>query len=428
MNTQLLLIAKAPVPGQVKTRLCPPCTPEQAAAIAHVCLTDTIGVLSRSPAARRTLVLHGSGPQPPRGWRTIPQRGTGLGERLANAFADTAERDTATVLVGMDTPQLSTRLLRLATTALGQSDAVLGPSVDGGWWLLGLRDPAHAAGLSEVPMSTPGTAAATVADLRSRGLRISLLPALRDIDTATDARIVAALAPHRPFAAVVDRYLPSPIEPDRHSAMAVYSAALRRAGAGRPARLDLVDSAGSGLRQIDAAWYLTLRPGDEGVVRRCAGATLDIGCGPGRLTSAVSTTGQPATGVDICAEAVRITRNRGARASLGSVFDPLPDGGPWQHALLIDGNIGIGGDPVRLLRRCRELTSHGGDVLVETDPPGHGSWRGQLALRDGSHQTTPFAWAFVDADDLFRLARQAALNVAETWTEADRWFARLTHA
>src|SRR5215217_5979419 len=86
---QILVMAKAPVPGRVKTRLCPPCTPEQAAAIAAAALADTLDVAGGVPAVRHTLVLEGAHPVPA-GWACVPQRGDGLGERLANAFADTA--------------------------------------------------------------------------------------------------------------------------------------------------------------------------------------------------------------------------------------------------------------------------------------------------------------------------------------------------
>jgi rSAM/selenodomain-associated transferase 1 len=199
---QLLLMAKAPVPGQVKTRLCPPCTPLQAARVAAAALADTVAALDATPAARRTLVL--SGPMSaPSGWDVLPQRGTGLGERLANAYADSARPGVAQLLVGMDTPQVTPALLAEATAQLAAGDAVLGLADDGGWWTLGLRDPAAGAVLAEVPMSTSDTGAATLCRLRGYGLRVALLPTLRDVDTADDAQAVAALCPGSRFASAV---------------------------------------------------------------------------------------------------------------------------------------------------------------------------------------------------------------------------------
>lgn len=191
--TGLLVIAKEPVPGRVKTRLCPPATPEQAAALAAAALADTLDAVADTPATDRTLVLSGSPTMPvPRGVQIRAQRGEGLDDRLANAFADTRRRGVGSLLIGMDTPQAGTGLLASAVHLLSTVDAVLGPAADGGWWALGLRDPRHAEVLRGVPMSTPDTGRDTLAALRHRGLRYELLPVLRDVDTAADARAVAA--------------------------------------------------------------------------------------------------------------------------------------------------------------------------------------------------------------------------------------------
>jgi uncharacterized protein len=202
MRRQLLVIAKAPVPGRVKTRLCPPCTPEQAAAVAAAALADTLDALSVTPAVRRTLVVHGEYAAPP-GWRVVPQRGDGLGERLANAFADTARPGVTTLLVGMDTPQLS-----LVDVPAGNA---LGPAEDGGWWALQLENPADAGVLRTVPMSTPDTGARTLAGLNTRGLSVALLPVLRDVDTAEDAHAVAACCPGSRFARAVQAMVADPV-------------------------------------------------------------------------------------------------------------------------------------------------------------------------------------------------------------------------
>ena len=206
MNTQLLVLAKAPVAGRVKTRLCPPCTPDEAAALARACLLDTIEAVAATPAASRTVVLDRTGwpartPLPVGGLAVVDQRGDGLDRRLAAAFEDTARPRTASILIGMDTPHVTPARLIRAVRLLSDADAVLGPADDGGWWLLGLRDPGHAAALIGVPMSRPETGAVTRTALRARGLRIATTETLRDVDTADDARHVAALAPRSRFAA-----------------------------------------------------------------------------------------------------------------------------------------------------------------------------------------------------------------------------------
>jgi uncharacterized protein len=213
MSVQLLLLAKAPLPGRVKTRLCPPATPEQAAAIAEAALADTIEVLSATPAVRRTIVLCGQWPVPA-GWHTATQRGEGLAERLVHAYADTALPGTPSLLVGMDTPQLTVAALTVAALTVAAralqdgTDAVPGPTDDGGWWTLGLRAPTHAPAIGGVPMSTPDTHTRTLAALHSRSLSVALLTRLRDVDTAADAYAVAACHPDGRFAHAVRTHLP----------------------------------------------------------------------------------------------------------------------------------------------------------------------------------------------------------------------------
>lgn len=198
---QLLVIAKAPVAGRVKTRLCPPCTPAQAAQLAAAALADTLDAVRATPARRHVLVLDGTLSATPAGFAVVGQRGHGLGARLAAGFGDTALPDTPSFLVGMDTPQVSTALLTHALRLLTETDAVLGPAADGGWWGLGLRHAGHATVLRDVPMSTAETGARTLAALAGRGLRVATLPMLRDVDTVADASAVARQAPDSRFAA-----------------------------------------------------------------------------------------------------------------------------------------------------------------------------------------------------------------------------------
>lgn len=194
MSLQIVVVAKEPLPGKVKTRLVPDCTPDQAARIAEAALADTLTTASRTPAARRILLLDGDYPAPP-GWEVTKQRGDGLAERLANGFTETARAGLATLLIGMDTPQITPVLLATVADGLSFVDAVLAPAEDGGWWALALRDPYRGEALATVPMSQPDTGKRTVEALAHQGLSVGLAPALRDVDTAADLQAVAALCP-----------------------------------------------------------------------------------------------------------------------------------------------------------------------------------------------------------------------------------------
>ncbi|WP_329552170.1 TIGR04282 family arsenosugar biosynthesis glycosyltransferase [Streptomyces sp. NBC_00696] len=197
--TTLLVIAKEPLPGRVKTRLTPPFTPEEAAALAEASLVDTLHVVLATPARRRVLVLDGTpGPWLPPGFDVVPQCGGGLDERLAAAFAGC---DGPALLIGMDTPQVTPELL---TMDFADCDAYFGPAEDGGFWALGLADPDPEL-LRGVPMSTPTTGAVQRGRLTAGGLRVRDLPSLRDVDTAYDAELVAAEVPEGRFAGELAR-------------------------------------------------------------------------------------------------------------------------------------------------------------------------------------------------------------------------------
>jgi glycosyltransferase A (GT-A) superfamily protein (DUF2064 family) len=215
----LLVLAKAPVPGRVKTRLTPACTPEQAARLAAAALSDTLRALGQVPAGRRVLVLDGApGRWLPPGWEVVPQCGGDLDARLAAAFAEAADGSpagTPALLVGMDTPQLEARTLAepLAPGARAGVDAWFGPAGDGGFWALGLARPSAELArrlLIGVPMSTETTGAAVRARLDAAGLNVATLPTLTDVDTVTEAAEVAALAPGTLFAATWHTLSPEP--------------------------------------------------------------------------------------------------------------------------------------------------------------------------------------------------------------------------
>jgi uncharacterized protein len=198
-GTALVVIAKEPLPGRAKTRLCPPCTPEEAAALAEAALRDTLLAVRAARSSRRVLVLDGRpGPWLPDGFEVRPQRGGGLGDRLAAAFEDVGQ---PALLVGMDTPQVTPELIEAGVGVLESDgvDAVLGPARDGGYWAVGLRRP-DAEVFRGVPMSTSGTLAAQRARLTELGLDHAELPPLRDVDTLEDARAVARDAPGTHFA------------------------------------------------------------------------------------------------------------------------------------------------------------------------------------------------------------------------------------
>ena len=154
------------------------------------------------------------------------------------------------------------------------------------------------------------------------------------------------------------------------------------------------------------------------------GPVIDLGCGPGRLVVDLAARRVPALGIDLSPDAVQLARRRGATVLQRDLFGDLPDEGRWATALLFDGNVGIGGDPVRLFRRCRRLTAPTGRLLVEVAPPGVG-WRRASAwlVRDG-RRSAAFPWAVVGADAVEGLGRGAGLVVTSLrQTLSGRWFA-----
>jgi hypothetical protein len=202
VSATLIVIAKAPVPGRVKTRLCPPCTPAQAAALAEASLRDTLAAALRTRADRRVVALDGApGPWLPPGFDVIPQRGAGLAERLACAFDDVGG---PAFLIGMDTPQVRPEWLDAGLLAVSERGAAIGTSPDGGYWGIGLRRPDPMA-FAGVPMSEYFTGAVQRARLAMLGLATAILRPLLDVDTFADALAVAREAPRSRFAAELAR-------------------------------------------------------------------------------------------------------------------------------------------------------------------------------------------------------------------------------
>ena len=173
-------------------------------------------------------------------------------------------------------------------------------------------------------------------------------------------------------------------------------------------------------------WHDPATAEEREILATVDGPVIDLGCGPGRLVARLASQRIPALGVDSSPSAIALARMRGATVLQRDLFAPLPGEGRWGTALLFDGNVGIGGDPVRLLTRCRELTDGGGHVVVEVQSPGTG-WRRLTAWfeRDG-RRSESFAWALVGADAIAALARPAGLQIADLApTPSGRWFARL---
>lgn len=164
---------------------------------------------------------------------------------------------------------------------------------------------------------------------------------------------------------------------------------------------------------------------DERVLERAEPPVLDVGCGPGRHVRSLARRGVMALGIDASAAAIGIARRFGAPAILGSIFDEVPGAGTWGSALLLDDNLGIGGEPVRLLRRVHALLAPGGSVIVETDPPG-GHTGSVMARLDGPAGTSkPFPWAVVSSDGLTDVVQGTGLRVEDQWDDAGRHFALL---
>jgi SAM-dependent methyltransferase len=176
-------------------------------------------------------------------------------------------------------------------------------------------------------------------------------------------------------------------------------------------------------------WLGPLGRADHAALERAGGPVLDIGCGPGRHVLALAHRGVLALGLDVAPAAVEHARSRGAAVVGGSVFDRVPGAGRWRSALLLDGNLGIGGRPEALLRRVGTLLAPDGAVICELEPPGAVTTSELIALEDElGTRSGWFAWARVGVDRIDPVARAASMRVVESWEVDGRWFAILRGA
>ncbi len=152
-------------------------------------------------------------------------------------------------------------------------------------------------------------------------------------------------------------------------------------------------------------------PFDEAVTQMCAAPTIELGCGPARLVARLIRRGIPALGIDRSATAIRLAGRGGAPALLGDVFEPLPGTGHWQTVLLVDGNIGLGGDPRRILGRAAELLCPGGRCVAEFDTEAVGVHARWVRLESAREVGPWFRWASVGVDSAATLAGQVGLTL-----------------
>jgi len=167
---------------------------------------------------------------------------------------------------------------------------------------------------------------------------------------------------------------------------------------------------------------------DETLLDQIEGPVLDVGCGPGRHLRALTHRGVFALGVDLSPVAVGLARCGGAQAIVGDVFDELPGAGSWRTALLLDGNVGIGGCPPRLLRRLRSLLCADGQILVELEAPGAPSHETRVRIEDNGEMSEWLPWARVSTSGIDEIANQSALSVMRLWSCGERWFSLLARA
>lgn len=415
----IIVLAKEPLPGRAKTRLQPAFTPEQASGLAAAALDDTLEVVRRTPVRRRILAWEGNPMDWGRGFEVMNQGDGDLGDRLARALdSGLADKPGPTMVIAMDTPQVTPELLQ---TSWDGADAVIGLTEDGGYWTIGLRRGPAADVFTSVPMSTDRTGAAQLARLLDLGYTVKLLPPLRDVDTPEDAAALADQFPQLGFSRtyrIITAEHPTGTRPSEELRMI-----FDHAYGGRALRV-ATDAGVDPLRVSADLWRRPADAVDRLVVARCQPPVLDLGCGPGRMVAALTESGRSALGVDLSATAVEASLRRGAPALRRDVTGPLPGEGRWGTVLLMDSNLGLGGDADGLLRRCRSLVAAGGLIICETDPEPAVDQTHRVLLTAGA-VSGYVRWARIGADALGERALRLNLMVAERWSAGGRTFVAL---
>ncbi len=174
-----------------------------------------------------------------------------------------------------------------------------------------------------------------------------------------------------------------------------------------------------------AQWSRPANPTESALLADIAGPVLDIGCGPGRLVAALHERGVHALGIDAAPAAITRAKSHGVHVLTRSVFDRIPNEGTWASALLLDGNIGIGGNPRRLLTRVHELLAPEGMAVVELESPGATTRNGLVQLEIATDMVGWFPWSWVSSDDIHTLAHATSFLVDERRHTGTRRFATL---
>lgn len=189
-----------------------------------------------------------------------------------------------------------------------------------------------------------------------------------------------------------------------------------RTGDGRMLELDI------------GRWMSPADTVDESLLDLAIGPVLDVGCGPGRHVESLRRRGTEAMGIDTSPSAVALARRRGADVLQCSIFETLPGASRWRSALLLDGSIGIGGDPEALLKRVGEVMADRARLLVETGHPNEPSETLDVCIETATKRSPWFRWSLVSHVDMDRLARTSGFHLTRAWDDDGRYFAQLDRA
>lgn len=401
-------------PGQASSRLEAEFSADQAALLAAASIEDTIRALRSSRAPRKVAAWAGDPARWPSDFEIAPPTGATLNDRLTAAFvgARGAAAGEPILLIGVNTPQVTAAQLDVDWEG---ADAVLGLSEDGGFWAVGLRSADPRLVFAGVPLSTDRTGAAQLARLAELDLQVRLLAPLRDVAVPAGAEAVARRSPWLEYSQTYESLV------DTRPVLA-----LDRMFDQVFAGAETVVSAGAESLGLDVQrWSGDADPVDLMVVARCESPVVDLGCGPGRMLVALNRSGRSALGIDMSEVAVATTRRRGGLALRRTLAERLPAEGRWRTVLLIDSNVGMGGDLEGLLNRCCDLIGPGGLVICEVDPLPDRYEVEQVVLTVDGVASAPLPWGRIGARTLSRFAARLDLLVVEEWTAAERVFVTL---